>query len=499
MRVDPARSCLSWVSYDACRANDQTPFASVPPGARATAQRGTLLSLSGARIGAICRHSEPMAAKDISAADPLRFLADLTWADVPDPVRHQIKRCLFDTLGVAAGGYGTRLSAIIRDHAAEDMPGPVPILLDNRTASRSAAAMAGGMMIDSLDGHDGYNPAKGHIGCPLLPALLAIAPQGTTGEEFLTAMVIGYEIGGRVAVAQHATCPDYHTSGSWGAVAVAAAGSRLLGLDPEQTRHALGIAEYHGPRSQMMRCIDFPTMLKDGSGWGALCGVSALQLAARGFTGAPAITVENAPAYFATLGTQWITLDQYFKPYPVCRWAQSPVEGVLALRRAHDLTAADVAKITVETFHESCRLATATPKTTEEAQYSTSFPCAVAMVHGALTPADIADDALSDPEVLRLSQALEMREHSHAQENFPAERLSRVALTLTDGRELQGDWMNPLWAPDAPPADAELETKFTALAAPVLGADRASAILTACKTLESLVLSDLTSLLYRAP
>ncbi len=440
-----------------------------------------------------------MAAKDLSPADPLAFLANLRWADVPDPVRHQIKRCLYDTLGVAAGGHGTRLSRIIRDHAAEDMPGPVPMLLDARTAARSAAAMAGGMMIDSLDGHDGYNPAKGHIGCPLVPALLAIAPEGLSGEAFLTAMVVGYEIGGRVATAQHATCPDYHTSGSWGAVAVAAAGARLMGLDAEQTRHALGIAEYHGPRSQMMRCIDHPTMLKDGSGWGALCGVSALQLAARGFTGAPAITVEEAPAFFATLGQDWITLDQYFKPYPVCRWAQSPVEGILALRRAHGLTAADVTKITVETFHESCRLATATPVTTEEAQYSTSFPCAVAMVGGALTPGDIADGALGDVEVLRLSESLEMREHAYAQENFPAERLSRVALTLRDGTVLQGDWMNPLWAPDAPPTDAELEAKFTALAAPVLGEARADAILGTSQSLDGLPLSDLTALLYTLP
>ena len=183
----------------------------------------------------------------------------------------------------------------------------------------------------------------------------------------------------------------------------------------------------------------------------------------------------------------------------MCRRAQSPIEGILALRRAHGLTADDVAKITVETFHESCRLATAEPATTEQAQYSTSFPCAVAMVRGALTPADIADDALNDPDVLRLSHSLEMREHSHAQENFPAQRLSRVALTLTDGRVLQGDWMNPLWAPEAPPTDAELEGKYRALAAPVLGTDRSNAILKAVQTLETHALCDLADLLYSAP
>ena len=59
-------------------------------------------------------------------------------------------------------------------------------------------------------------------------------------------------------------------------------------MNVTQLRHALGIAEFHAPRSQMMRCIDYPTMLKDGSGWGAMAGVSAAYLAADGFTGAPA-------------------------------------------------------------------------------------------------------------------------------------------------------------------------------------------------------------------
>ncbi|SMX36673.1 MmgE/PrpD family protein [Maliponia aquimaris] len=430
---------------------------------------------------------------------PISFLHDLTWDDLPDLVRARARACLLDLLGVAAGGLGTRLSRIIRDHAAEDMPGPMPLLFDGRSAAPAAAAMAMGMTIDSLDGHDGYNPAKGHIGCPLLPALLVFGHQrAVSGQEVLTTLVMGYEFGARVSEAQHATCPDYHTSGSWGAVTAAAAGARLCGLSPEVTRHALGIAEYHGPRSQMMRCIDDPTMVKDGSGWGALCGVSAVQLAARGFTGAPAITVEDAPGAWTGLGTDWRILKQYFKPYPVCRWAQAPIEGVLALRRAHGVTAAQVDRIEVESFHEAIRLATARPVTTEEAQYSTSFPCAVAMVRGDVRPEDIDGDALCDPEVLRLSEGLVMTEAAEANRVFPGTRLARVTLVLRDGQRLTGDWMTPRWDWQDPPSDVELVDKFHALADPVLGRDRASAIHAAIEGLEHTPLSDLTALLFRA-
>jgi 2-methylcitrate dehydratase PrpD len=58
-------------------------------------------------------------------------------------------------------------------------------------------------------------------------------------------------------------------------LATAAITARQLKLTKAQTREAIGIAEYHGPRSKMMRVIDAPTMVKDGSGWGAMAGVSA--------------------------------------------------------------------------------------------------------------------------------------------------------------------------------------------------------------------------------
>ena len=429
---------------------------------------------------------------------PLDLIHDLHWSALPAPVQAQTKLALRDLIGVAAGGMGTRLSAKIRAHAADQFGGAQPMLFDARSASAAGVALATGMTIDALDGHDGFNPSKGHIGCPLFAAMLPVAHEcGASGQEFLATLAMGYEFGARAAIAQHATCPDYHTSGSWGAVTAAAACARLMGLTRDQTRHALGIAEYHGPRSQMMRCIDHPTMVKDGSGWGAMAGVSAVYLAQSGFTGGPAITVEHAPHYWADIGARWYGLEQYYKPYPVCRWAQAPIEGVLALRRAHGLTAADVTRITVETFHEAIRLATATPQTTEQAQYSTSFPCAVALVRGDVTPADIADDALTDPEILRLSQTLVMTEDAAANAAFPTTRLARVTLELADGRSLQSDWMQPRWDHTAPPTPDELAAKFDVYAGPVLGGVRAAAIDAAIGTLDTAPLTSLTDLLFQ--
>ncbi|WP_158964136.1 MmgE/PrpD family protein [Chachezhania sediminis] len=431
--------------------------------------------------------------------DPISLIHRLRWEDLPADVRARAPLALLDLIGVAAGGLGTDMSRIARDHAAAVFGGTRPILFDGRTASAPGVALAAGITIDALDAHDGYNPSKGHIGCPLISGILAIAPDGLSGAEALATLVMGYEFGARAAEAQHGTVPDYHTTGSWGAVVAAAAGSRLVGLDDAHTREALGIAEYHGPRSQMMRCVDEPTMVKDGPGWGAMAGISAVLLAQNGFTGAPAITVEQAPEYWTGIGSDWRIFRQYFKPYPVCRWAQAPVEGVLALKRAHGLTSEQVARIRVETFHESVRLATRRPVTTEQAQYSTSFPCAVALVRDGIGAADVMGDSLTDPEILRLSDGMIFTEDDAANAAFPLTRLARVTLELHDGTTLTGDWMQPRWDHDAPPTDAELRTKYHSLADPVLGQTRASAIEAAIDALPSTPFSALTDLLNNAP
>ncbi|MEQ9693659.1 MmgE/PrpD family protein [Shimia sp. SDUM112013] len=430
--------------------------------------------------------------------DALDFVHALNWDSLPSEVRHQAGLNLLDLFGVAAGGFGSPTSQIIRDHAHADYGGTIPLLFDGRPASALGGALAAGMVIDSLDGHDGFNPAKGHIAAPMVPAaLMAALDGGASGRAFLEAVVVGYEIGARTAMAQHATCPDYHTSGSWGAVAAAAASARLMGLDRHTTRHALGIAEYHGPRSQMMRCIDFPTMLKDGAGWGAMTGLSAARLAARGFTGAPALTVEQAPEHWADLGARWYILEQYYKPYPVCRWAQAPIEGALALQRAHSVPHSAITGIDIHTFHESIRLATRRPDAGDAAQYSTSFPVAVALVHGDVRPEHLTGAALEDPEVLRLSEAIKMVEDAHANDAFPTRRYARVTLTLQDGSRLEGDWCEPRWDATAPPSEGDLRAKFHGLADPVLGITRATALENSLRGLDQTPLSTLTDQLLR--
>ena len=405
------------------------------------------------------------------------FIHDTHFDDLPDAIVRQAVRCLIDTLGVAVAGSQTPLSKIIHNHAASQFGGNRASLWhDGRKTSAAGAALANAMTIDSIDAHDGHKLTKGHVGCGVIPALIAIMEEQQIHDpkELLTATVIGYEIGTRAGISLHASACDYHTSGAWIALATAALGARQLKLSPQATKEALGIAEYHGPRSQMMRCIDHPTMVKDGSGWGAMAGVSAAYLARDGFTGAPAITIDapDLQQHWDDLGSHWQITQQYIKLYPVCRWAQPAVEAAMAIAQKHTISANQISKIKIETFHEAKRL-TSLPKNTEQAQYSLPFSVAAALVSGTVGVDEITEKGLTNPQILNLAQRVEITETETYNKAFPAQRYARAHLHLKDRTVLVSETTKAKGDPEESVSDETINQKLKGLVEPVLGKQQA--------------------------
>jgi 2-methylcitrate dehydratase PrpD len=420
----------------------------------------------------------------------VEFIGNFTAADAPAAVAHQARRCLLDLIGVAAAASRLEVSRITGAVAQAQFGGSAArFLFDGRGASAAGAALRNAMAIDGFDAHDGHPLTKGHAGCGTLSAVLAFAGtgDGLSGRDMLSHLVVGYEIAIRAGNALHRTACDYHPTGAWVAVAAAGLGARMTGLDAARTREALGIAEYYGPRSQMMRCIDHPTMVKDGSGWGTMAGVTAAFLAREGFTGAPAVTVEgdDSADLWADLGQCWRITEQYFKPYPVCRWAQPAMEAAAALKRQHGFAAQDIAVIRVRSFHEAVKLATRQPRGTDDAQYSLPFPVATLLVHGKVGAAEIDGNGLRDPAVLRLSNLIELIEEPRYSKLFPAERWAEMEIETVDGRVLSSGPAVARGSAENPLSDAEISAKFHALMAGSGFGERAAQVEDMVMTLES--------------
>lgn len=410
------------------------------------------------------------------------FIHGLRANDLPEAVMHQARRCLLDLIGVAAAATGTGMSRILRDHA-HDLSGDARtasrLMFDGRNVGASHAALANAGTIDSLDGHDGHRQTKGHAGAALLPAVLAFIDQksGRTMEETLTAMVVGYEIALRAGLTLHRTAADYHSSGAWNAIGAAAAGARLLGLGHEATLEALGVAEFAAPRGPMMRSIAHPTMVKDSTAWGAEAGVSAVLLASRGFTGAPAELLTNSPEA-EDLGSRWLIMEQYFKPYPVCRWAHPAIQAAQSLVGAGlgpGPTTDNIASVEVITFDAATRLHTTAPTSTEQAQYSLPFSLATAILHGNVK----AEHVLSPQDqnaILDLAAKVRMTASPAMTNDFPALRSAQLVISYKDGRVQSTPATQADGDPEAPLTDAVLTAKFRANTS-VLGHERSESII----------------------
>ena len=410
------------------------------------------------------------------------FTLKTRWDDLPDAVQHQAKRCFMDTLGAMVAGSQTPVAAIMRKTALEQFGGDqATIIVTGERVSAAGAALANGFFGNALDIDDGYRNVKGHPGACALPPVLAAAQLTgeCTGSEFLTALVVAYELGIRAGVIRHATYQAYHSSGSWGAIAGAASAGRLLGLSDRQLFHAMGCAEYHAPIAPMMKGIDTPAMGKDSIGWGCLVAVLSAVMARDGFTGICPL-FDDAPdaKRVEDLGHEWEILNLYFKPYAACRWGQPAVAGALKIVREHQLMPDRIRCIRVRTFEAATRLPNGHPRNTEEAQYSLAFPVAAALMDGEVGPAQVLPPRLYNPELLALLDRVSTEAAPEFEAEFPAKAPAEVIVETYTGETFRSGRIEAMWEPpDTLPSDADLEAKFVWLTGPIIGKIKANDVI----------------------
>jgi len=414
-----------------------------------------------------------------------RFIGEITWEALLPDVQRKARMAMLDTLGATLAGTLTPVSRITAEYAVQTWPGDAAtILLHRKRASAIGAAFSNGYAANGVDIDDCALYTKGHPGAQLFPAALALAEsQGLGGAAMLTGMVVGYEVAHRAARIWHASHDIYQACGSWGSVACAAVAAHLLQLSPEQTRHALGIADYHAPNLPMMRDIDHPAMVKHGIGWGTMTGIIAAQLAARGFTGIPSLFGYEAYSdWIAGMGQRYIMVDGLaWKEYACCAWDHAAMRAATQLVEAHGIQVEEIARVHVEAPHTTVRLGTELPTTTEEAQFNLAWPLAALLVEGEVGPAQVLEHRFDDPAIHGLAEKIEVVETDEVnalyrlmEQGDPLGRYAaRVTITRKDGlvyrSELvegninypQGDW-----------DEQRLEEKFRWLAGQVLDGAR---------------------------
>jgi 2-methylcitrate dehydratase PrpD len=428
-----------------------------------------------------------------------KFIAETRWEDLPADVQEKARMCLVDNLGATLAGTLTRVSRICADYAQATWPrGDATILLQGKRSSAVGAAFANAAAANGIDSDDGLQYAYGHGGAQIFPVALAVAESlDLSGERLLAAMVVGYEVAHRFGRCWHDDHDVYQACGSWGSVASAATAANLLGLTREQAWHAIGISDYQAPNLPMMRDIDHPAMVKHGIYWGAMTGVMSAEMALRGFTGVPSLLgMEQYRDWTADIGEHFIMPGGVVwkkKGYACCGWAHAGVEAARELVEKHAIALDHIERIEVEAFHETVRLGTRLPATTEEAQFNLAWPIAAMLVDGEIGPLQMLEERLGDPVVKALARKVAVTESEELnrlcrlyEQGDPEGRFaSIVTIRLKDGRAFTSGLKDGGMAFSAGEwSREEMADKFNWLAATVMEPEKAALLLDAAWHIE---------------
>jgi 2-methylcitrate dehydratase PrpD len=352
--------------------------------------------------------------------------------------------------------------------------------------------MANSTAASALDLDDGHRLAGGHPGAAIVPTVLAVAPSaGACGRDLIAAIAAGYEVAVRVAAARDFKRLDTLSTGRWCAYGTVAAAGLLGRDDPATVAQAFAIA---GVLSPGLSAAGYSTVMgnqaKEGIPWAVMTGLTALELARRGFTGPLDILDHadyfDAAAITAGLGTGSALNSVYFKPYACCRWIHSALDAIINLAKDHHLAVDDIHTVDVFTFERTLRLNNyADPDTLEGAQYSLPFCLAVAAVGGAQALMPLVPDWLHRPDIVALARRVNLHVDPELDARFPSETGARVCLQ-TGGGMLEQTVRHPLGDPANPMNRARRVAKFKKLTAGVIAVQDQNALLASVDQLADL-------------
>ncbi|MDF3855756.1 MmgE/PrpD family protein [Paracoccus pantotrophus] len=377
---------------------------------------------------------------------PTGFLAAST--------REKCSLLVADLMAASAGGINSQLATAARATARDIYgDGNATVWLSGERASIAGAAMANAAAASALDIDDGHRRAAGHPGAGIIPAVIAVAQAlDLPDESIFEAIVLGYDVGLRIAASRPMATIETYCSGRWVNYGVAAATGRLLELDGRELAHAMAIAGAEGPISVPAGGTNYQsTTVKEVIPPAVVAGLTGAFRARAGATGPRDLL--DSPDRFAPeiliggFGDRWWIEDCYIKPYACCRWIHGAIDAILELRQP----GTKIRSLRIETFPQGLRLANErAPQSLEGAQYSYYFSCALAALHGAGAMQPINSTRLRDREVIELAGAIELVPHDDFAEAFPERTPSRVFMDQGSGMQSVtvhhplGDVANPM-------------------------------------------------------
>jgi 2-methylcitrate dehydratase PrpD len=430
------------------------------------------------------------------------FAADLSFSSLPVAVTSCVKEHMLDTVGVCLAATRIDTSQMaIRLAASWGGPEESGTFGTNARFPAAAAAFVNGTLAHSLDFDDTHLPSVLHPSASIVPAALAVGEAvGATGREVIAAMVAGYEICMRTAMAAYDQSlgnsifyeRGWHATSICGTLGASVAAAKLYGLDANKIGNALGIAvsmasgvieaNRAGGSVKRLHC-----------GWAAHAGIVAAQAARVGFSG-PASAFEGRFGFYQAfcsghfcgheltqeLGKQWAILRVFYKPYPANHFTHAAIDASLKLRNRVAIEDIDnievgVASPTLRTIAEPAE-EKVRPRSGYHAQFSGPFAVAAAFMGGGglgVWLDDFTDEKAADPRYIQLASKVTYMPNSECDAIFPNQFPAVLRLKTRSREVFEEKVLANRGGPENPLTADELRIKFMANSTRLISEKRA--------------------------
>lgn len=407
------------------------------------------------------------------------FAANLRFEDIPAPVLRRAEDLLLDCLASILAGASARPVLAIDRYAAAMGPadGPSEILINRRRTSPVFAAMVNAAAAHVVEQDDVHNGSVFHPAAVVFPPVLAVAQAlGRSGRDLLVAAVAGYEVGIRVGeFLGRSHYKIFHTTGTAGTLAAAAATGRLLGLSPAAMLDAFGSAG-----TQAAGLWEFLRDAADSkqlhTARAAANGIAAAYLAQEGFTGARHIlegpqgmaagmSTDADPARLSDrLGTRWALAETSFKFHASCRHTHPAADALQQVLREHKLAEGDIERVVAHVHQGAIDVLgpVVDPRTVHQSKFSMGTVLGLIARQGRAGLPEF-DAALDDPAVADFRGRVTMELDPEVDGAYPQRWIGKVTVHTRDGRVLHGRVDEPKGDPGNTLSRGEIEAKTLSL------------------------------------
>ena len=420
-----------------------------------------------------------------SSSELASFAANLKAIDIPEDVMNRAEDLLVDWFGSAIAGKGSRPVEVITQFA-ENMSGysnthagPAEVLVSRKTSSPFLAAMANAAASHVAEQDDVHNGSVFHPATVVFPPALACAQAiGASGEDLLVAAIAGYEVGIRVGeFLGRSHYKVFHTTGTAGTLAAAAAVGRLLKLGPAQMLHAFGSAG-----TQSAGLWEFLRDAADSkqlhTAHAASTGLMSAYIAQAGFTGAQHIlegkqglaagmSSDSDPSKLIDrLGSRWALAETSFKYYASCRHTHPAADALLQVMLVNKLSPGDIAK--VETLVHQGAIDVLGPVTDPATVHQSKFSMGTVLAlvaHYQFAGLQEFDRHFYDDEICAFRERVSMTLDPEVDGAYPQRWIGKVKVHLNNGQVLDGRVDEPKGDPGNTLSRTEITDKAMRLAA----------------------------------